>query len=93
MNLDGVRAVITGAGSGLGRALCLELARRHGRILLSDKNVPDDIEHTPDMYPANGLRYFVMARPLPATTIARQLPPDAIGHEIDELRRGLRRAR
>lgn len=40
MNLDGARAVITGAGSGLGRALCLELARRHGRILLSDKNLP-----------------------------------------------------
>jgi NAD(P)-dependent dehydrogenase (short-subunit alcohol dehydrogenase family) len=30
------RAVITGAGSGLGRALCEELARRQGRVLVSD---------------------------------------------------------
>lgn len=30
------RAVITGAGSGLGRALCLELARQGWRILISD---------------------------------------------------------
>ncbi|WP_375769571.1 SDR family NAD(P)-dependent oxidoreductase [Archangium gephyra] len=30
------RAVITGAGSGLGRALCLELARRRARIVVSD---------------------------------------------------------
>jgi NAD(P)-dependent dehydrogenase (short-subunit alcohol dehydrogenase family) len=40
MNLDGARAVITGAGSGLGRALCLELARRQARVVVSDKNVP-----------------------------------------------------
>lgn len=30
------RAVITGAGSGLGRALALELGRRGGRVLVSD---------------------------------------------------------
>ncbi|NMO17635.1 SDR family NAD(P)-dependent oxidoreductase [Pyxidicoccus fallax] len=30
------RAVITGAGSGLGRALCEELARRQGRLVVSD---------------------------------------------------------
>jgi len=30
------RAVITGAGSGLGRALALELARRQGRVLVTD---------------------------------------------------------
>ncbi|MFY0562709.1 SDR family NAD(P)-dependent oxidoreductase [Archangium lansingense] len=30
------RAVITGAGSGLGRALCLELARRRARLVVSD---------------------------------------------------------
>lgn len=32
----GERAVITGAGGGLGRALALELGRRGGRILVSD---------------------------------------------------------
>lgn len=30
------RAVVTGAGSGLGRALCAELAKRGGRIIASD---------------------------------------------------------
>lgn len=31
-----VRAVVTGGGGGLGRAFCLELARRGGRILVAD---------------------------------------------------------
>jgi NAD(P)-dependent dehydrogenase (short-subunit alcohol dehydrogenase family) len=39
MNLEGIRAVVTGAGSGLGRALCLELARYKARVLLSDREV------------------------------------------------------
>ncbi len=35
---DRPRAVVTGAGSGLGRAFCLELAGRGARILASDVN-------------------------------------------------------
>ena len=34
------RSVITGAGSGFGRALALELARRGGSLVLSDINLP-----------------------------------------------------
>jgi len=34
--VDSPRAVVTGAGNGLGRALCLEIARRGGRILCAD---------------------------------------------------------
>jgi hypothetical protein len=59
--------------------------------LVSDKTHPDDIEETTDEYPAAGLRYWVMARPLPPTKIVKTLPPDAIGHEINAIRRGLRR--
>ncbi|MBS2028534.1 MAG: SDR family NAD(P)-dependent oxidoreductase [Deltaproteobacteria bacterium] len=36
---DRPRAVITGAASGLGRALALELAQRQARLLISDVNV------------------------------------------------------
>ncbi len=36
MSLDRCRAVVTGAGSGLGRAFCLQLAARGARILVGD---------------------------------------------------------
>lgn len=42
---DRPRAVITGAASGLGRALALELARRRGRVLIADIDMPG-IEET-----------------------------------------------
>lgn len=61
--------------------------------LVSDKDHPDDIDATTDEYPACALRYWVMARPLPPTRIVKTLPLGAIGHEINDLRRGLRRAR
>lgn len=35
----GAQSVITGAGSGLGRALCLSLARRGGRLIVTDVNL------------------------------------------------------
>ena len=34
--VDSARAIVTGAGSGLGRAFCLEVARRGGRVLCAD---------------------------------------------------------
>jgi len=41
----GSRAVVTGAGSGIGRAFALELARRGGRVVCSDLN-PATAENT-----------------------------------------------
>jgi NAD(P)-dependent dehydrogenase (short-subunit alcohol dehydrogenase family) len=54
MNLDGARAVITGAGSGLGRALCLELARHQARVLVSDRDVPSAEETAHQVEQAGG---------------------------------------
>lgn len=59
--------------------------------LVSDRKKPDDVEECTDEFPANGLRYFVMSRPLPPTQIVKRLPEGAIGHEIEELRRAARR--
>lgn len=36
MGLDRARSVVTGAGSGLGRAFAIELAKRGGRVVVSD---------------------------------------------------------
>ncbi|HYH95650.1 SDR family NAD(P)-dependent oxidoreductase [Hyalangium sp.] len=54
MNLDGARAVITGAGSGLGRALCLELARHQARVVVSDRDVPSAEETAHQVEQAGG---------------------------------------
>ncbi|MBJ7352830.1 MAG: SDR family NAD(P)-dependent oxidoreductase, partial [Rhodococcus sp.] len=36
----GSRAVVTGAGSGIGRAFALELARRGGAVMCADISLP-----------------------------------------------------
>lgn len=54
MNLDGARAVVTGAGSGLGRALCLELARHKAQVLVSDWDVASAEETARQVEQAGG---------------------------------------
>ena len=55
-------------------------------MLVSQKKDPDDVEETPDEYPASGLRYYLMSRPSPLVEPEPELPPDAIGHWVKELR-------
>jgi NAD(P)-dependent dehydrogenase (short-subunit alcohol dehydrogenase family) len=47
------RAVVTGGGSGIGRALCVALAKRGGRVLVADLNLAT-AEETAEMVRAAG---------------------------------------
>jgi NAD(P)-dependent dehydrogenase (short-subunit alcohol dehydrogenase family) len=40
-SLDGKVAIVTGGGSGIGEALCMELARRGARVVVADINAGD----------------------------------------------------
>jgi NAD(P)-dependent dehydrogenase (short-subunit alcohol dehydrogenase family) len=57
---DRPRAVITGAGGGLGRAFCLELARRGSRLVVSDVRT-DAAEETASLVRARGAEAHVVA--------------------------------
>ncbi|MDC0715562.1 SDR family NAD(P)-dependent oxidoreductase [Nannocystis bainbridge] len=55
-----VRAVVTGAGGGLGRALCLELARRNARIVAADIDLAG-AQETASMVEKLGSRVHALA--------------------------------
>ncbi len=53
------RSVITGAGSGFGRAVALELASRGARVLVSDRDLAS-VEETAQLCKARGAQAFAM---------------------------------
>lgn len=83
---DGVR------GPGLRFHSRCQAAIRTLPTLISDTLNPDDVEETVDSYPALGVSYWAMSRPMPATPISVEMPPDAIGHDVEELRRAARQS-
>ena len=56
----GAKAVVTGAGSGIGRAFALELAARGGQVVCSDINL-ESAQETVDMIEATGAKAFAVA--------------------------------
>jgi NAD(P)-dependent dehydrogenase (short-subunit alcohol dehydrogenase family) len=73
-----VRAVVTGAGSGLGRALAVELARRGGSVVVSDVD-PARADQTASEIGAAGGRAF--AHVCDVTDVAQV---EALADEADE---------
>lgn len=64
---------------------CKYLIRTLPTLVSATEN-PDDVDETPDEYPAKGVLYYVMSRPMPKLMDTPALPPDAIGHWVNELR-------
>ncbi len=78
-----VRAVVTGGASGLGRALCLELAKRQGRVLIADVDV-DGAEATAADVRRGGGKAEVMR-----CDVAKLADVEALGERTDELWNGV----
>lgn len=60
--------------------------------LVSAKTDPDDIDATPDEYPAEGVGHYAMSRPMPSPDEEPELPVGAIGHSLRQLRESLAHA-
>lgn len=54
--------------------------------VVSDPKQPDEIIESPNAFPAHALRRFCMARPVPHPDAPVELPPDAIGHDVQAIR-------
>lgn len=60
--------------------------------LVSASDNPDDVDESPEEFPANGVRYYVMSRPMPNEVSPKELPEGAIGHDLRALRQELSEA-
>lgn len=56
-----------------------------------DPDSPEDILQNEDSFAARAIGFFVMSRPMPFKSDEPPLPPGAIGHDVEELRRNIRR--
>jgi len=64
---------------------CKIVSRIFPAVMEDDSN-PDDIRKLPQYNPILGVMVYAMSRPLPTPAAKRELPPDAIGHWVNEIR-------
>lgn len=77
--LDGKVCVITGAGSGMGRASALEMARQGGRVIASDVNGPR-AEETAALVAAEGLEAIAIQCDVRSGDSVKNLMDKSAGH-------------
>ena len=77
--LDGKVCIVTGSGSGMGRACALEMARQGGRVVVTDVNVTAG-EETAGMIEAEGFDSIFLQCDLRAPAAIKKLMADAAEH-------------
>lgn len=65
---------------------CVDLIRALRNVEKDPEN-PESIADTGEINPVKALGLFVMSRPMPKRDAPPELPPGAIGHDVEELRR------
>lgn len=66
-----------------------KVVRRVFPAVMESETDPDDIRDSPDYYPILGVMYYAMSRPMPTPQATAVMPPDAIGHLVNEIRESL----
>lgn len=78
MRLQGKRAVVTGSGRGIGRAIAIRLAREGADVAINDLNVQGEARQTLAEVEAAGRRGLLIQADISRTEDARRLIDDAV---------------
>jgi NAD(P)-dependent dehydrogenase (short-subunit alcohol dehydrogenase family) len=77
--LRGLAAIVTGGDSGIGRAVCIALAREGADVMIACLNEEGDAQETRDLVEAEGVRAAVFAGDLKDESACEELVKTAVG--------------